>query len=422
MKILLLTQYYPPEKGAAPLRLYQMVTALRQRGHVLTVVTAFPNHLADRIFPGYRGRFFRREKDEAGVEIIRTWIVAARRGRKWQRILTYLSFMVSSLFGIWRAGPQDVLIVESPPLFLGLTARLATIRRRTPFVLNVADLWLDSAVEFGFLRNHRLIQFCRVLEKHLYRQAFRVSAQTQGLVKALLAREVSEAKIIFLPNGVDTTLFRPRPPDAELRQELSLGEAFVVLYAGTMGYAHGLETVLQAARLLEERPDIVFLLVGDGAERPRLERKAIEMGLANVRFIDFQPPERLVRFYALAALTLSTLRRCELAAGVRPFKMFSALASGRPLLYAGTGEGAEIAERSGGSVVLEPENPKALAEAILELQADPDLCARMAERGREFVVQEFSWPIILERWAGQLESELESELAKKGSELGKEQG
>jgi len=244
------------------------------------------------------------------------------------------------------------------------------------------------------------------LERLFYRKALKLSAQTQGIVDGLIRKGVKAEDILFLPNGVDTELFRPRERDQELEGKLKLQGKYIILYAGTMGYAHGIETALESAAILRNEEDIFFLFVGDGAERPKLEQIARDKELSNVRFIDFQPLKVISRYYSLSSINLSTLRRYKLAEGVRPSKVFPALASGRPLIYVGEGEGAEIVRESGGGVVLEPENPELLAKTILELKSHPDRCTELGLRGREYVQKNFSWRSIIRNWLDQLQQEV----------------
>lgn len=397
MRILLLTQYFPPEKGAAQVRLWEVAKGLRNAGHEVTVVTAFPNHPSGIIPPEYRGKLFAKEEMEK-ITILRTWIYPVKRGRFWLRLLNYFSFVFSSLYGIFRCGRQDLIVVESPPLFIGFSAVIASWVKKAPYIFNVSDLWPESAVQLGLVTNQQLIKMCEWQEKYFYRKAFKLSAQTQGIVEGLKKKGIRPEDILFLPNGVDTDLFQPTERDLELEEQLSLQGKFMILYAGTMGYAHGIETALSAADILRDHQDIIFLFVGDGSEKPKLEQIAQEKALPNVRFIDFQPLEEIPRYYSLSSINLSTLRRYKLAEGVRPSKVFPALASGQPLIYVGEGEGAEIVRQSGGGVVLEPENPELLAKTILELKNNPEYCQELSAKGREYVIKNYSWDSIIERW------------------------
>ncbi|NLI92259.1 MAG: glycosyltransferase family 4 protein [Peptococcaceae bacterium] len=405
MRILLLTQYFTPEKGAAQVRLWELAKGLKNEGHEVTVVTAFPNHPTGIIPTEYRGKRFAQEEMD-GVKVLRTWIYPVKRGRFWLRLCNYFSFVFSSLYGIFRSGKQDLIVVESPPLFIGFSAIIASFFKKAPYIFNVSDLWPESAVQLGLVTNKHLIRMSEWLEAYFYRKAFKLSAQTQGIVEGLKKKGVSSEDILFLPNGVDTDLFRPREKDTDLEESLGLQGKNVILYAGTMGYAHGIETALEAADILRKEKDIFFLFVGDGSERPRLEEISREKNLPNIRFVDFQPLEEIPRYYSLSIINLSTLRRYKLSEGVRPSKVFPALASGQPLIYVGEGEGAEIVKESGGGIVLEPENPELLAETILKLLSNPGYCRELSGKGREYVIQHYSWQSIIKNWLYQLKQDM----------------
>lgn len=398
MRILMLTQYFPPETGAAQVRLFEVAKAIRNQGHDIEVVTAFPNHPTGFIPLEYRGKFFMRDSLD-GIPIVRTWIYPVQRGKFWKRLLNYFSFVFSAFYGVLKAGKADYIFVESPPLFIGFTTLFTKFVKGAQVIFNVSDLWPESAVSLGLVTNKTLISLTEGLERQMYKSSWRISTQTEGIIRSLKERGIPEKKLVFLPNGVDPDLFAPLAPDEKLLDELNLRGKFIILYAGTMGYAHGLEVALQAAQSLEKsHPDIAFLLVGDGSEKPRLVEMAREMNLTNVRWVDFQPITEMRRYYSLSQINLSTLRRYKLAEGVRPSKVFPGLASAKPLIYVGEGEGAKIVEESGGGVVIPPEEPQILVETILELQNDPVRCETLGQRGREFVVKHYSWKAIVAKW------------------------
>lgn len=398
MRILMLTQYFPPETGAAQVRLFEVAKAIRNQGHDIEVVTAFPNYPNGIIPPEYRGKFYMKDSIE-DIPVHRTWIYPVQRGRFWKRLLNYFSFVFSAFFGVLKAGKADYIFVESPPLFIGFTMMFAKWVKGAKLILNVSDLWPESAVSLGLVTNKTLISWAERLERRMYKTAWRISTQTEGIIQSLKDRGIPSEKIVFLPNGVDPDLFTPIKPDEKLQEKLELKEKFVILYAGTMGYAHGLEVALQAAQHLQkEHPEIAFLFVGDGSEKPRLMEMAQEMNLGNVRWVDFQPITEMQRYYSLAAISLSTLRRYKLSEGVRPSKVFPGLASTKPLIYVGEGEGAKIVEESRGGVVIPPEEPLLLAQTILELQQDSALRQTLGEQGRDFVIKHYSWKSIVGRW------------------------
>lgn len=397
----MLTQYFPPESGAAQVRLKEVAKGLQRSGHQVTVVTAFPNHPSGVIPPNYRGHW--RMKDEVdGIPVWRTWIYPVQRGRFWKRLLNYFSFVFSSFWGLSKVGKQDILFFESPPLFLGITALIYGWLTRTRIIMNISDLWPESAVALGLVNSRWMIKAAEGLEKLLYRKAWKISTQTEGIRDSLLQRGVPKEKVTFLPNGVNLELFAPRERDAEMARTLGIKEDdFVLIYAGTMGYAQGLESVIHTAVLLKDKPNVRFLFVGDGTEKPMLEALVQEKGLANVIFVDFQPVQEMPRYFSLSSASIVPLKKNKLFEGARPSKMFPALGSAVPVIYSGEGEAAELVLSSGGGVVVAPENSQELAQAILELQKNPNR-REMGQKGRRFVEANYTWSEIIRNWLREL--------------------
>ena len=401
MRILMLTQYFPPESGAAQVRLKEVAKGLQHHGHQVTVVTAFPNHPSGVIPPNYRGHW--RMKDQVeGIPVWRTWIYPVQRGRFWKRLLNYFSFVFSSFWGLSKAGKQDILFFESPPLFLGITALIYGWLTRTRIIMNISDLWPESAVALGLVNSRWMISAAEGLEKLLYRKSWKISTQTEGIRDSLLQRGVPKEKVTFLPNGVNLELFSPRDRDAEMALKLGIKEEdFVLIYAGTMGYAQGLESVIQTAELLKDKTDIRFLFVGDGTEKPMLETLVKEKALANVIFVDFQPVQEMPRYFSLSSASIVPLKKNKLFEGARPSKMFPALGSAVPVIYSGEGEAAELVLSSGGGVVVAPENSEELARTILELKKNPNR-REMGRKGRQFVEAHYTWSEIIQSWLREL--------------------
>jgi len=401
LRILMLTQYFPPESGAAQVRLKEVAKGLQHHGHQVTVVTAFPNHPSGVIPPNYRGHW--RMKDQVeGIPVWRTWIYPVQRGRFWKRLLNYFSFVFSSFWGLSKAGKQDILFFESPPLFLGITALIYGWLTRTRIIMNISDLWPESAVALGLVNSRWMISAAEGLEKLLYRKSWKISTQTEGIRDSLLQRGVPKEKVTFLPNGVNLELFSPRDRDAEMALKLGIKEEdFVLIYAGTMGYAQGLESVIQTAELLKDKTDIRFLFVGDGTEKPMLETLVKEKALANVIFVDFQPVQEMPRYFSLSSASIVPLKKNKLFEGARPSKMFPALGSAVPVIYSGEGEAAELVLSSGGGVVVAPENSEELARTILELKKNPNR-REMGRKGRQFVEAHYTWSEIIQSWLREL--------------------
>jgi colanic acid biosynthesis glycosyl transferase WcaI len=403
MRFLLLTQYFPPEIAAPQVRLAAMIRELVRCGQEVEVVTAMPNHPVGRIFPEYEKHIYSFETWE-GVPVHRVWLYASM-GAGLRRMINYGSFAVMCLVGLARAKRPDYIFVESPPLFLSISARLASIRWSVPFIFNVADLWPDSVRELGIMRDGPMLRAAECLERWTYRRASYINAVTEGIRTTLIQKKgVPPEKVLFLPNGVDTQMFRPAPPDEELAQTLGIKGKKLILYAGTHGFVHGLEFVLQAARLLRDRDDIEFLFVGGGSEKHKLMEMASELNLNNVRFLDPVPPDRLARIFTLAQVGLCTLRRCPLFESTRLVKALPSMASGVPVLYSGPGEGARMVSTAEAGLVTDPEDVQAMAAGIIRLVDDATLAKRLGANGRKYVEEHLGWSALVSDWLRQLES------------------
>lgn len=401
MKFVVLTQYFFPEVGATQARLDAVCGELIREGHQVEVVTSMPHHPAGRISPAYRGKLYTREIRN-GATIHRVWLYAAN-GSGVKRMLNYVSFMLTSLFGLIRAKRPDYLFVDSPPLTLAVSARMASAWWRCPLIFNVADLWPDSARDLGVISDGVLLRIASMLERWIYRRASRITAVTEGIRTALLAeKRVPAEKILFLPNGVDTRLIRPLPPNEELRRQLGLVRKKVVLYAGNHGYAGALDQVLDAANTLSHHERIHFLLVGDGPQKAQLQARAREMGLNNVTFLDPVPLDELPQIISLADCAIVTLRRAKVMRGARPAKALVMMAAAKPLVLAAEGEAAELVTRAEAGFVVPPENPPALARAIRALLADPAEAHRLGMNGRLFIQNHLEWSTLVHNWLTQL--------------------
>jgi glycosyltransferase involved in cell wall biosynthesis len=396
LRVVVLTHYFPPEVGAPQTRLFELASRAAAAGHQVTVVTGFPNYPEGKIFDGYRRRFRMTEHMDA-VRVLRTWVYATPNRGFLRRILNHLSFAFSSLFVLGRCGPADVIFVESPPLFIGLAALIYTRVKRSPFVFNVSDIWPQSAVELGALRNRFAIRLAEMLEMHLYRRAARVSVVTQGMVKKLESRGVPAEKLVLLTNGVDTTYYRPMPPDPELARRLGLDGKQVFLYAGTHGMAQGLEVILEAARRTGKE-DVMYVLAGEGADKESLMHVTRDKNLANVRFIPNQPKATMPALLNLAYATVIPLRRLDLFKSALPSKLFESMASAKPIVAALWGEAAELVRDANCGVVVEPEDPEALRLAVESLAGDPDTARALGENGRRYATEHYDRNVIASRF------------------------
>lgn len=391
MRFLILTQYFPPEVGAAQVRLSAFARELVRAGHEVEVVTALPNYPAGFLAPADRRRARRREMMD-GIPVTRLWLYAAK-GAGMRRLMSYLSFTATGLVGALSVRRPDVVFVESPPLFLGVAGWLAARRFRAPLVLNVSDLWPDSVRDMGLMSRGPWIGMAERLERFLYRRATAVTAVTDGIRHRLIhSKGVAPESVLFLPNGVDTSTFHPLPG-------VDTTSAPTLAYTGNHGYAQALDVVVDAAALIQT---INFVLVGAGSDKERLQLRAVGLSLPNVQFAPPVPAEEVSEIYRGALGGIVSLRKSPLMEGARPAKVLAIMACGRPVLYAGSGEGADLVREADAGIVVEPENPAALAAAARALASDPSRATEMGLNGRRYVEQHFAWPVLVTDWLAQL--------------------
>ncbi len=390
MRLVILSQYYPPETGAPQARLSDLAHRLSQRGHSITVFTAMPNYPAGRVHDPWRGRLVAAEEQD-GVVVKRSWIRATSSGSRWVQLAMYGSFLASSSFTApLRLRAADVVLWESPPLFLAPTAWALAKRTGARLVMNVSDLWPRSAVELGVLSSSALVAFFERWEAWSYRVADLVTCQTEGIADGVRARHPGAITFAY-PNGVDTEFFRPGRRDSKVRARYGLPPgAAVVGYAGNFGRAQALEQVVEAAALLRDRSDIWFHLVGAGPCRDEVVERARASGLDRVVFSPPVPRAEVPGLLGAWDVSVVPLADAPVFAGARPSKMFELFAAGVPFVFCGRGEGAELARRSGGATIVEPEQPPGLALALTDLvDAGADARRARAEAARAFVVEEF---------------------------------
>jgi glycosyltransferase involved in cell wall biosynthesis len=395
LRVTFLTHYFPPEVGPAQTRLHELAKRLIAAGETVTVVTGFPNYPAGEIFPGYRGKRLMEDSYD-GIRVLRTWVFATRSRGFIGRLLNYFSFPVFSLLAVRKLGPTDIIYVQSPPLFTGLAALWFSRLKRAPYIFNVSDIWPQSAVELGVLRNRVAIRLAEWLERHIYRRASRITVPTPGILERLVARGVPREKIFLLTNGVDTAAYNVTSPDRELAQRLGLNGHKVFMYAGLHGLAQGLDVILEAAKLTRN-PDVLYVLVGDGADKAALVAKAQAEGISNVRFLPIQPTSTLPALLNLVYATVIPLRRLDLFKAALPSKLFDSMAAGRPIVAPLWGEAAALVEAAACGLVVEPEDARAVQEAVEKLAADPALAQKLGEQGRRYVVEHFNRDDIAKR-------------------------
>jgi glycosyltransferase involved in cell wall biosynthesis len=401
MRILWISQWFPPDLGALPARLTEMAREWAAQGHEVTVVAAFPHHPLGVIPDAYRRRWVVEER-YGDIRVIRCRLWALPNRKMWQRTLCQLSFAVTSvLLALAKPARPDAVIVSSPPFFTGIAGIVFSRLRRAPFVFEVRDLWPEVFAATGVLSRGAVFRLLEGLEKFFYRAARRIVVVTNSFRDDLVRRGFPDSKVAVIPNGADLGLFAPGPGSEELRRQLGGAGKFLATYVGTHGLATGLTQILDAAEALREDPRFAFAFVGEGAERAALIEESRRRGLPNTVFHPALPKERMPELYASCDACIVCLRPLPLFAKFIPSKIFEILACGRPLVAALAGEAAEIVRGAGGKVVT-PGDGAAIARALREVHESPGLRQEMELSGRRFVAENFDRRDLARRYLGVL--------------------
>lgn len=364
-------------------------------GHNVTVLTGFPNHPDGVLAPEYR-RHFRRvifRETMQSVNVVRSWLLPIATRKSYQRMLSFGSFFLSLLVTGSFLEKPDIVIATSPQLLVGLAGWWISRLKRVPFVLEIRDLWPESLVAVGIgTANSFLYRLLAKLAAFLYRAADRIVVVTPAFREHLVRKyPVLREKISVIPNGVEAKIFAPRNPDPSLREALGGTGAFIVSFIGTVGLAHGLDTLIGAAEKSQSsNPEVLFLLVGEGADRERIIEIARTKKLTNVRFLPQQPRARIPDFIAISDVCLVLLKKSQVFKTVIPTKMLEFMSCSRPVILGVEGQAQEILEQSHAGICIEPENFAALSEAIVKLRNDEQLRQTMGRNGREYILASLS--------------------------------
>jgi glycosyltransferase involved in cell wall biosynthesis len=399
MHVLILTHYWPPEIGASSHLTFELGETLVELGNQVTVVTGMPSYNMTET-PERYARRFTFEEEMGGMRVLR---VATGTRHSRSRILRGLEHLaVTPLYALRALGVRnvDVVYTVSPPLTMGVAASLAAWRHGTRCCLGVQDLFPRSPIDLGLMNNRLVIRACEALERFVYRAAGAITVHSDGNRDHILTKGTPPAKVHSIPNWVDTDAIRPGERNNAFRTEAGIGEReFVVLFAGTMGWSQGLDTVIGAARHLKDEPDVTFLLVGDGAERAKLEEMAAVADLPHVKFLPMQPKEKYPQLLAAADACLVTLRP-EVATPVVPSKLLTIMAAARPVLASLplAGDAPKIVAEAHAGIVSPAGDETALANAVRLLKRDPQRAAAFGQAGREYAIRCFSRPTCIRQF------------------------
>ncbi len=401
MRILFFSHYFPPEVNAPATRTYEHCVRWAQAGHDVTVVTCAPNCPDGVVYPGYKNRLRRQVEMVDGVRVVRVWTYVAPNAGTVRRIANFLSYMVLAVLASLRLPRPDVVVATSPQFFCGWAGVIASRLKRAPFVLEIRDIWPESIEVVGAMRRGMALRLLEKMERWMYRAADHIVAVGNGYRDKILQKVDVGGRIAVITNGVDLKTFQPRQPDPEFIAQWGLHNKFVCSYIGTIGMAHGLEVVLEAAKILQEqgRKDICFALIGDGASRARLQQAALEAGLDGmVVFTGRLPKEQMPAILASSDACLVHLKKCELFGTVLPSKIFETMAMQRPIIMGVPGEAGDMVIDAGAGVEMEPDSPESLVQAVERLADDPAAATDWGDSARKYVAEHYDRDVLAGRF------------------------
>ncbi len=410
MRILILTQWYPPEPA---LLMHEMAQELQSLGHQVQVLTGFPNYPNGILSDGYKLRPWQKEKLD-NVNIIRTWLYPDHSKSGLKRVLNYLSFATSAfLLGSFLAKRPDVIFVYHPPLTVAIPAWILSRIWRVPFVYQIQDMWPETLTATGMINNSRVLDMVAKFARLVYSKAAHILVISEGFRKNLLNKGVSRDKISVISNWVDSKAYSPVKRDETYAAELGIENTFNVMFAGNMGKAQALETVVEAAELLKDRPSVRFVMVGDGIAFTHLRELTEKKGLKNVLFLGRFKPQQMPKLYALADALLIHLRDDPLFRITIPHKTFVYMAVQKPIITAVAGNTTFVVEQAKAGLSCQPQNAIALANTVKQMaMMDKETLQKMGDNGREEVLKRFNRPHIVRKIAVVLENAIHSSTQK----------
>lgn len=390
MRILFLTQYYPPEVGAPQNRLHELALRLKSKGAEVEVLTAMPNYPKMEIEESYRGGQIKEEYID-GIKVYRSGIFVSKSSSIIHRLLNYFSFVFTSYFKGRKLVNYDFLLVESPPLFLGYSAMGLAKKLKAKLIFNVSDLWPESAEKLDLVSNKYLLKLAYDLEKRCYKKAKLVTGQTQGIVDDIKGRFPSK-DVFWLPNGVDLEYYNPNQIKSDFRLKNGFEASdLLFFYGGIIGHAQGLEVILEAANQLKDYPNIKFIVQGAGPEKERLLVLKEKLKLDNVFFFNAVNKNEMPSILKGVDVALVPLKKLELFTGAIPSKIFEALAMEKALLLGVDGEAKKhFIDKADSGYFFEPENVKDLVDKIIKLEQNPEELKRKGQNGRAYVNEYFN--------------------------------
>ncbi len=405
MKILLIHQYYLEKNDGGGSRFNEMTRVWEEQGHDVTVLAGMVHYATGKKAPKYKGKYFYKETFYNDVKVIRSHVSEAYNVNFLGRLWAYFSFVFSSIYaGLFKAkGKYDVIVVTSPPLFVGITAYVLSRLKRVPFVFEVRDLWPESAIDTGVLKNRMIIRFAYWFEGFMYKKAALVNVLTPAFRDKLINdKKVPKEKVIFIPNAADFSLsdkLLERFDVQKFRKEHGLEGKKVFTYVGAHGVANHLIQVIETAEILKERDDILFLLIGGGMKKKMLEEEVLKKGLANVEFIDSVPKSEVFKYILASDFGMSVLKKVDTFKTIYSNKTFDYMACKKPVIMVIDGVSRKLVEDAGCGVYVEPENPKEFARVVMEYSDKPiNGLQTMGASGYAYAKKYFDRDVLAKRY------------------------
>ena len=397
MKILFLSHYFPPEVNAPATRTFEHCRRWVELGHEVTVVSCVPHHPMGKAYPGYRNKLVQIEYKE-GIRAVKvlTYITANEGFLK--RTWNYVFYMLMAIALAPFLPKTDIVISTSPQFFNGLAGYFVSRIKHCPWILEIRDLWPESILAVGAIKNRRIIRVLEAIERFVYRKADHIVPVTYAFQRHIAARGGSPDKITVIRNGVDLKFFEPRAKDYEFERQLAVEGKFIAAYVGTHGMAHGLDLLVETAERLQHRDDIIILLAGDGAERTRLVNEVERRGLKNIKLLGQLPKTDMPKLWSITDVSLVILKKLDLFLTVIPSKIFESMAMRQPIILGVAGESADLIEESGAGIIIEPENVEQITTAIVRLADSVALRQNLGENGRAYVGKNFDRTVLADRF------------------------
>lgn len=405
MKVIILSSLFYPEVAANSKRMTHLAEGLKERGHDVVVITGYPYYSTSKGLGKYKGKWLVRDQHR-GIPLIRTYTYfPPHYGNLLHRLLCFLSFSVTSILGATRIrGKVDVVVTISPPFPIMFSGYVISLMKRAPLVLDIQDIYPETLVALGLLRNRVAIKLLEQIEKFFYKKAKVIAAISEGFRMNFICKGVSPQNVSLIPNWADTNQFKPIAHN-DLRKKYGFGDTFVVMFVGTMGPAQGLRNVVEAARILKDYQKVItFVFLGEGIEKGQIIHLVKQYQLTNFTFIPAQPHHEIPAFVSIADTCLVYLIKNELFEITIPCKTYEYMAMGKPIIMGVQGDAMRLVEEGGCAVAVKPELPEDLARAILEMYKDNASAIEMGMRGREYAEAHFSREKVVNKYIRMLET------------------